>query len=397
MSLKSQDDARKPRYVEGLVAVKVDSLDPAERYGLFQTARETVREAGGDVAPVGVQRLTEIFGHDIGSFTRVTRFVDIFEVDDPEGAASAFDDNDNVSVTPIHALAFNWHQPISATKPSPIAEPVPFPDLPPGDRTRVIAVVDTGVVSAGALPSWMTSSIIHGQDDIEKLEGDDASHGTFVTSLLRQIAPTHVISMARAADYGDGEAREDSHPEPDPTTELHVADAIHRLIDRHLGRSDVVEALNLSVGGPSRKDLGMATLESALGRWREVFPNAPIFAGAGNSPEPHVIYPAAVAQVRGVAAANRDGDQIVWDSSDAEVPPNPAERPWVDDVAPGSRLIGLGGRGGEYAVQWSGSSFATAVATASHTQGGPYEISDSVAYWPDRAMTYGDVPGLQFD
>ena len=396
MSLKSQDDPRQPRYVEGLVAVTVDSLDPAERHAVFQTARETVREAGGNGAPAGAQRLTEIFGRDTGPVTRVTRFVDILEVDDPEAAAAAFDEDESARVTPIHALAFNWHQPISATKPSPLAERVPFPDLPPGDRTRVIAVVDTGVVSAGHLPSWMTSSIILGQGDIEELHGDDVSHGTFVTSLLRQIAPTHVVSMARAAGYGDGEARDASHPEPDPTTEFHVADAIHRLIDRHLGRSDVVEALNLSVGGPSRKDLGMATLESALGRWREVFPNAPIFAGAGNSPEPQVIYPAAIGHVRGVAAANRDGDQIVWDSSDAEVAPNPAQRSWVDDVAPGSRLIGLAGRGAESAVEWSGSSFATAVATASHTQGGPYQIHDGIAYWPGRTMQYGDVPGLLF-
>lgn len=397
MSLKNQEDQREPRYVEGLVSVTVDSLDPRERVQLFQSARDRAREAGGDAEPADLGRLAEAFGDDIGPITRVTRFVDILRVDDAESAAGAFDDDEQIRVTPIHALAFNWHQPISATKPSPVDEPVAFPDLPPGDRNRVIAVVDTGVVSAGALPSWMTSSIVHGQGDIEELEGDDASHGTFVTSLLRQIAPTHVVSMARAAGYGNGEERDTTHPEPDPTTEFHVADAIHRLIERHLGRSDVVEALNLSVGGPSRANLGMAMLESALGRWREVFPNTPIFAGAGNSPEPHEVYPAAVAHVRGVAAADHDGDQIVWDASDTEVAPNPPMRSWVDDVAPGSQLIGLGGRGSDDAIKWSGSSFATAVATASHTQGGPYEIHDSLAYWPARTMQYGDVPGLQFD
>lgn len=397
MSLTRQDDQREPRFVEGLVAVTIDSRDQEERHRLFQAARERARDAGGNGEPAGLELLSSAFGDDPAMLTRVTRFVDVLAVDDPATAASAFDDDDQIRVTPVHALAFNWHQPISATKPSPVEKAVSFPELPPGNRNRVIAVVDTGVVHAGAMPSWMTSSIVHGQSDIETLEEDDASHGTFVTSLLRQIAPTHVVSMAKAGEYRDGEARGSTHPEPEPTTEFHVADAIHRLIERHLGRSDVVEALNLSVGGPSRKDLGMATLESALGRWREIFPHAPIFAGAGNSPEPDAVYPAAIPGVRGVAAADREGNQIVWDGNDEEITPNPPLRSWVDDVAPGSQLIGLSGRGADETVKWSGSSFATAVATASHTQGGPYEVDDSIAYWPDRTMQYGDVPGLRFD
>ena len=42
--------------------------------------------------------------------------------------------------------------------------------------------------------------MIRGSADVEQLTGDDASHGTFVVSLLRQIAPTHIVSMARAAN-----------------------------------------------------------------------------------------------------------------------------------------------------------------------------------------------------
>jgi len=48
------------------------------------------------------------------------------------------------------------------------------------------------------------------------------------------------------------------------------------------------------------------------------------------------------------------------------------------------------------AISWSGSSFATAVATASHVNGGPVEVRGDIAYWPNETMLYGDVPGLTY-
>lgn len=392
MSFRKPRDRDDQRYVDGLIAVSVDALEPRQREDLGRQARE---RAGGN--PASSARLREEFGTDSAAVARVTGSVEILEVDDPESAASQFDDDPRVSASPIQALGFNWHVPLTATKPEEPKSPVAFTQLPPANRQRVIATVDTGIVDVSALPGWMSSSIIHGEGDIEVLDDDDPGHGTFVASLLRQIAPTHGLSVARADTYDEGEPRADSHPAPEPTTEFHVADAIHRLIERHRGNPSIVEALNLSVGGPAISRSVMVTVRSAIARWREVFPKTPVFAAAGNSPETVEIFPAAFRYARGVAAANHEGDQIVWDSHGSEVEPNPPERQWVDDVAPGSNLIGLGGRAPDDVIKWSGSSFATAVATASYVNGGPLEVRDGLSYWPARTMGYGEVPGLKFE
>jgi hypothetical protein len=85
----------------------------------------------------------------------------------------------------------------------------------------------------------------------------------------------------------------------------------------------------------------------------------------------------------------------VWDEKDKPRSPS-SGRDWVDDVAPGMDLIGLSGLSIDEAISWSGSSFATAVATASHVNGGPVEVRGNLAYWPNERMLYGDVPGLTY-
>lgn len=392
MPLKRDDEREHLFYADNLLAVHVGARDPRERESVV-----------GEVARhVGAQRvaseddLIEEFGDGIPSLARVLEYVDILIVDRPEVAARAYIGHTQITASPIHALGFSWHSPMTATPPEPAPEGTAFYDVPPGDRDRVIAVVDTGVVEPAALPEWMSSSVVQGADDIDAIEnGERASHGTFVTSLIRQIAPTHSISLAAAGQFGDDTDWDDEHIEPGPTTELHVADAIHRLIERHSGNGHTVEALNLSVGGPSLGNREMATVRSAIARWRETFPRAPIFAAAGNSTDPDRVYPAAFRSVRGVAAANQQGDQVVWDHG-TETDPVPLERDWVDDVAPGSGLLALSGVSRDDAIKWSGSSFATAVATASYVNGGPLQVREGLTYWPDRAMTYSNVPGLQF-
>lgn len=395
MALKHREDLADLHFVDGLVAIDIDISNREDKSARLRGLVEGDETWG----LAGRERLAEEFG-DPDLVDRVTEHIDVMAVDDPVAAAETLNRQDGVSASPIHALGFSWHKALTATRPQASARDVAFNEIPPGSRAHVIAVVDTGIVDAAAVPSWISSSVIYGKGDLEPLEvvkrrGGDVSHGTFVTSLMRQIAPTHVVSMARAASVEDGYERSDHHPEPDPTTEFHVADAVHRLIERHRG-GDGAEALNLSVGGTTVPTMEMVTLRSALARWRVTFPKAPIFAAAGNTPASDVIYPAAFRYVRGVAAANRSGGQIVWDDEENEVTPTPVRRDWVDDVAPGSHLIGLGGRKPHDVVQWSGSSFATAVATASFARGGPVEVRDGIAYWPNRAMRYGDVPGLEF-
>jgi hypothetical protein len=47
-------------------------------------------------------------------------------------------------------------------------------------------------------------------------------------------------------------------------------------------------------------------------------------------------------------------------------------------------------------VKWSGSSFATAVAAASHVKGAPYQVADGMVWWPNRSVPYANVAGLQY-
>lgn len=393
MSVKQHGKRPDLHYVEGLLAVEIAGTSRQER----ARALQRLLAENDDWEAAGPDRLAREFG--TSPIDRVLEHIDVLEVKDPVEAARRLSGLEGVNAAPIHALGFSWHSPMSGLRPGKAPKGTTFPPVRSGGD-RVIAVVDSGVVEAARLPPWMSSSTIRGQHDIDVLDaGDGGSHGTFVTSLLRQIAPTHTISMAKAGSLRDDNKRDtkrgDTHPEPNPTTEFHVADAIHRLIERHRGDNCVVEALNLSLGGPIVDGMTMVTVRSAISRWRETFPNAPIFAAAGNTDRSGEIYPAAFGYVRGVSAAANGGGQIVWDQKGKPASPS-SSREWVDDVAPGSDLIGLSGVTTDEAISWGGSSFATAVATASHVNGGPVEVRGDIAYWPNETMLYGDVPGLSY-
>jgi hypothetical protein len=378
--------------VPNLLAIDFEARNADEKRRGLERAVEVSRGRRADRADLR-SRFPRDEDEDL--VDRVSRFVDFALVDDPvQAARELMADDPRVTASPVHQLGFHWHTFYSATTPEEI-EGIVWPAAPDADRDRVIAVVDSGIVAPKALPAWMGSSIVHGADDVEELHEDEVSHGTFVASILRQVAPTHAVSMAKAGPFEVGAEHDSEHPMPDPTTELHVAGAIDRLIERHRG-SCAVEALNLSIGGPSEDDMVMVTMQQAIGRWRDAFPKSPIFAAAGNSPEAEAIYPAGFRYVRGVAAADTQGKQIVWAGDDSTHDPSPPQRGWVDDVAPGSGLVGLGGRNADHTIKWSGSSFAAAVATASYVNGGPVEVAAGLAYWPNRAMRYGDVPGLQY-
>ena len=389
--MSQRDDGGHGRKIlPGLLAISIDTRDTDERRRSLERVAEVGRGRSANRADLREHLRGPADGEVID---RVSRFVDFAVVDDPvQAAREAMEADARVTASPVHQLGFHWHQPFSATTPERV-EDVVFPALPAGDRHRVIAMVDTGVARPESLPPWMSSSIIHGSGDVEELHDDEVSHGTFVASLLRQVAPSHAVSIAAAGIFDQEDEHEADHPLPGPTTELHVAGAIDRLIERHQGLC-AVEALNLSIGGSTEADLVMVTLQQAIARWRDVFPKTPVFAAAGNTPATETIYPAGFRYVRGVAAADGDGKQVVWDQDDSAV--EPSTRHWVDDVGPGSDLIGVGGRDPDDAIKWSGSSFAAAVATASYVNGGPVEVVEGLAYWPSRAMSYGDVPGLQF-
>lgn len=382
-------------FVDKLLAVHIPEREPDRREQILQEVADRVGSGPASVEAVQ-EALEEERDDGIPGLGRVLEDVDIIVVERPDAAARALIRDRLATASPVHALGFSWHRPLTATAPEPAPKGTSFEEVDDPSGDRIIAVVDTGIADAAALPPWITAGLSNDTTDIDPIDAPQTvSHGTFVAGLLRQTAPTHTVSMARAAGYGDEAVGAEDHPEPNATTELHVAAAIHRLVDRHSHEPEKVDALNLSVGGTSLGNLDMATIRSAVERWRENFPRAPVFAAAGNTTSPRRVYPAALASVRGVAAANHDGDQIVWDGGN-ETDPIPAWRKWVSDVAPGSGLLGLSGVSKDDAIKWSGSSFATAVATACYVNGGPLEVVAGLSYWPDRAMTYGKVPRLQF-
>jgi hypothetical protein len=327
--------------------------------------------------------------------------VAVFRVQgDPHDVASELRRRTGIDVSPIHALGSLSHiQGMSGTDPQRTTvktEPVIAASSP----GRVVAAIDTGVTKS--LPVWLDSGLEYDAADIETLSGKNkASHGTFVAGLIRRVAPEHTISMTRARRWNvkelDPKLDASHYDADDPSTELHVLEAMIRLVNRLGGRDRCdVAALNLSLGGScDEHDPGFVTLRIALDLWRNSFPKVPIFAAGGNTPDTSEVYPGAFEFVRSVAAAKDGGRQVVWDRTASRSGPLTApDRPWITDVAPGSDLVSPSGRTRTEWVKWSGSSFATAVATASYVSNRPMEASDGLIWWADRQTKAADIPGL---
>jgi hypothetical protein len=246
-----------------------------------------------------------------------------------------------------------------------------------------VGVVDSGIDDSD-LPSWMRpEAVVYDPEDTET--GGVASHGTFVTDLVRRIAPEYGVSLAKAhAVPGTSyDVYPESHDKPQiqVSNELDVAYAVMRLMDRNIEYS----ALNLSLGAyipdPGQPDLQLILLQNVLAKWE----GGPILAAAGNENLTLPHFPAALSNPDVVSVA-------AGDPSQAAVPtlPSGVSSQWFDHIVPGVDLVGLAGGvdqdGDPRLVCWSGSSFATAVATAMTVQGN--------SLTPDPH--YGSVPGLSF-
>ncbi|MGA7281471.1 MAG: S8/S53 family peptidase, partial [Acidimicrobiia bacterium] len=230
----------------------------------------------------------------------------------------------------------------------------------------------------------------------------EASHGTFVTSLIRQLAPEISVSFARATTVPIAEIvgrNEDLPPGVSyVSTELHVAAALVRLAQRDLPDNATVPSLNLSLGtytcDPGSDPLLLAT-NAGLDIWAAAHPESLVFAAGGNELNQTPFWPGALTSVDAVAAVDTNGDQVVWaeDAATGAVIPHPGGgRPWINDTAPGCDLLGLRGgtdQNGATVVAWSGSSFATAVASALHAR-------EPLAIPPPKSYTYADS-GVTYD
>lgn len=357
-------------FIDGLLAVPIEQLGAAmEATGANQSDRVFELLEGVDNAEA------------------VAATIGLLDVDDPHVTAEELAGFE-IPASPVHAVGFQGHtKAMSGTQPE--TAQISFPDVPRGGENNIVAVVDSGI--AAELPPWM--SVIHDPMDIEAPDNSYAvptSHGTFVASLLRQISPNHVVSLA-AARPDRGQLSPPPEDDGNPTNELEIAAAILRLIDRHRENPERVQALNISLGAyachpeSTAPDSYLLAMRVALDAWRQVFPSVPIFAAGGNSTSPEPVYPGAwrdLEDIHAVAASDQQRE-VVWDDSDVETaPPNP--RFWITDGAVGSDVLGLSGQDASHTVKWSGSSFATAVATASWLKGENPTIADGIVWWPEN-------------
>lgn len=307
---------------------------------------------------------------------------------DPLQVALALTANDNPS-SPIHAMGLAAHWGFApGTSPSPIQHRLP--DVAGAPRgAAYIAVVDSGIDDT-ALPKWMAGdNVFYEAADVETVPpgSGDASHGTFVAGVIRQLSPDYRISLAAARTIPPASfvTRPSTHnPIPfNVSSEIHVAYAIERI--RQRGHQEIA-ALNLSLGAyvcDPADDALVITLSETLEDWA-VDVGGEIFAASGNEDLDVPFWPAMMSVVTGIQAS--DGTQgVVWSNGTPVVPT--WSGPWIDELAPGADIVGLRGGGSQeepLLVSWSGSSFASAVATGLVTRG------DSIV--PDHAS----VPGLSY-
>jgi len=378
-------------YIEGLLAVRPRDID---------IAVESLGMEGLDSGDVTDDVLGEYLGDAQVQDERGEPPIRVLSV--PENphrtAARLVHRKDPIPASPIHGVGYESHgKYMSGEGPHRVKTELGAP--PKGELAGWIAVVDSGLVEEESRPEWMRQPFVRDlSPDPENVRGEGASHGTFVTSLIRMAAPEYGVAFAAAPPDLVGKLSTETPGEvaDPPTTELDVLGAISRLVAALGSEPSTVKALNLSLGAAQcgANDSFLLTLRSAIDLWRSHFgQNAPIFAAGGNSDNPYPVFPAALDCVRGVGAGvDEEVTQRVWDDNGDPVAAR--HRFWIDDVAPGLGLHGAGGLAESDVVEWSGSSFASAVATALNVKSAAFVVHDGIVYWQDRPVSYDRVVGL---
>lgn len=309
--------------------------------------------------------------------------------------------SNGIAARPVHLIAMAGHWQV---KPGNDPEAADENLLQPGDApdgSRLIAVVDTAMVETSY--GWVLDGV-----DADHVVGQDphdlgASHGTFISSLIRQVTPDVTVAFASlpAMDknlyfqsWPDGQLG--SFTPTNVTSEIPAYEAILDLIPRLTDGAVEPSALSLSWGTyPCDSDIQMGepvlgemiALAATIDMWQASFPEAPIFAAAGNEPPDHgPFFPAADADVVGVAADGGNGMALVWD----DATPVTATLDWANIFAPGCDLIGVSGvdEPGPV-VAWGGSSFATPLAALTWMDSGM--PPSAAATMPTAGMLKGPV------
>ena len=322
-----------------------------------------LRDEGGDAPIGGVTRL----GVNVRESQHTPDVVE--DLDRRLGAGVA---------TLDHAFIVTGFLSCPATEPEPVitpaaaADPVVVRDAlwpgvgdPSAGRDVGVSVVDTGLLSgASAWAPWIegvrpdTSADIEDPDQIKvnAMEHEIvgfadpyAGHGTFISGVIRCIAPASDIVVERVLGVA-GFARESR-----------LIQQIHDALARS------PDIISMSAGCYTRKNVPSLAFQTLWEERLSQLGGVVLVAAAGNQSATTPFWPAAFPWCVGVGSMARDGQRRSWFSNHGA---------WVDVYAPGEEIVNA------YAhmkyktivdgdvrdtsagiVKWSGTSFSTPIVT----------------------------------
>ncbi len=250
------------------------------------------------------------------------------------------------------------------------------------DPDKFVAVIDTGYSANGELPEWLTARA-EALEPIDaeppNLPGPVRGHGAFVASVIAQVAQDTNIRVARVgnvspSDVGtDGASAGPKILDGFGSDELQLYVAVARLLSAirpDTGQPYTWQSLNLSLGSYTDDETAGLAIKEAMRLWNDATNGAPVFAAAGNrevgDTTTERFIPAAYEpdfNICAIASCDADGGLSDF-SNDAPT------------KALGRGLVGI--RHDGKCWEWSGSSFATAVATASFLSSGQVPTGTTV-------------------
>lgn len=277
-----------------------------------------------------------------------------------------------------HAFIITGWLGCPATEPEPVMTPAAAEDPvvvrdalwpsvgdPSAGRDVAVSVVDTGLLSgASAWAPWIegvrpdTSADIEDPDQIKinalehEIDGfadPYAGHGTFISGVIRCLAPASAVVVERYLD-ASGFARESR--------------IIQQLHDA-LGRSP--DIISMSAGCYTRKNVPSLAFQALWEERLSQLGGIVLVAAAGNQSGTTPFWPAAFPWCVGVGSMTRDGQDRSWFSNHGA---------WVDVYAPGEDIVNayaqmkyktiVDGNVRDTSagiVKWSGTSFSTPIVT----------------------------------
>ena len=312
--------------------------------------------------------------------TGVTR-LDV-SVRDSQHTPDLIEDLDNrlgVGVTTLdHAFILTGLLNCPATEPEPVITPAAANDPtivqaalwpgmgdPSAGHDVAVSVVDTGLLAgASAWAPWIegvrpdTKADIEDPDqlkinavehEIDGFADPYAGHGTFVSGVIRCVAPASTVVVERILGVS-GFARESR-----------LIQQIHDALERS------PDIISMSAGCYTRKNVPSLAFQILWEERLSQLGGIVLVAAAGNQSGTTPFWPAAFPWCVGVGSMTRDGQRRSWFSNHGA---------WVDVYAPGEEIVNAYARmkyktivDGDVRdtsagiVKWSGTSFSTPIVT----------------------------------